>query len=103
MIKHIVMWKLKDFAQGKSKMENAKLMKEKLEALPAKIDVLLNAEVGINRMHDRNESVSDVVLTTTLENEDHLNTYAKHPEHQKVVQFITEIVTERRVVDYSID
>ena len=33
MIKHIVMWKLKDEAEGSDKQTNAKIMKSKLEAL----------------------------------------------------------------------
>jgi len=37
MLHHIVMWKLKDFAEGKTKNENAELMKEKLEDLKIKI------------------------------------------------------------------
>ena len=33
MLKHIVMWKLKEFAEGKTKAENALIMKESLERL----------------------------------------------------------------------
>ena len=37
MIKHIVFWKLKNFAEGTSKEENALLVKSKLEGLKKKI------------------------------------------------------------------
>jgi len=37
MIKHIVMWRLKDFAEGASREENAKKLKETLEGLKDKI------------------------------------------------------------------
>ena len=33
MLKHVVMWKLKETAEGKTKAENAQFMKEHLEAL----------------------------------------------------------------------
>ena len=33
MIRHIVMWQLKDEAEGKSKQENAAIIKKSLEAL----------------------------------------------------------------------
>ncbi len=33
MVKHIVMWKLKDEAHGNDKATNAKMIKESLEAL----------------------------------------------------------------------
>ncbi|WP_045517636.1 Dabb family protein, partial [Clostridium sporogenes] len=48
MIKHIVMWKLKEFAEGKSKLENANKIKMSLEDLQNKIDALKLIEVGVN-------------------------------------------------------
>lgn len=100
MIKHIVMWKLKEVAEGKTKQENAEIMKELLEGLPAKIKELDSAEVGINILKGEDAAICDVVLTTICEDEDALNAYAVHPEHQKVVQFIKKVAEERRVVDY---
>ena len=35
MVKHIIMWKLYDFAEGFSKEENAQRMKQQLEELAA--------------------------------------------------------------------
>ena len=46
MIKHLVFWKLKSEALGKTKQENAVLIKEKLEALDGKISGLISIEVG---------------------------------------------------------
>ncbi len=100
MIKHIVMWKLKEVAEGKTKLENASIMKELLEGLPAKIEELDSAEVGINILNGDDEAICDVVLTTVCKDEAALKVYADHPEHQKVVQFIKKVVRERRVVDY---
>ncbi len=100
MIKHIVMWKLKEVAEGKTKQENAGIMKELLEGLQVKIEELDSAEVGINILKGEDSAICDVVLTTICEDEDALNAYAVHPEHQKVVQFIKKVVEERRVVDY---
>lgn len=100
MIKHVVMWKLKDQAEGKSKAENAAEMKNLLEALPAKIDALKSAEVGINIIEDVNDAICDIVLITTCDSREDLKEYAAHPEHQKVVQFILKVTNERRVVDY---
>ena len=48
MLKHIVVWKLKDFAEGASKDENAHKMKALLEGLKKKIKVIKTLEVGIN-------------------------------------------------------
>ncbi len=47
MIKHIVLWKLKDNVGGKSKLENALRLKKELESLNGKIPGMLLLEVGI--------------------------------------------------------
>ncbi|MEP0006807.1 MAG: Dabb family protein [Balneola sp.] len=100
MIKHIVMWKLKPVAEGKTKQENAEIIKELLEGLPAKIEELDSAEVGINILSSDDEAICDVVLKTICKDAEALKVYAEHPDHQKVVQFIKKVVNERRVVDY---
>ncbi|MTI88713.1 MAG: Dabb family protein [Balneolaceae bacterium] len=101
MIKHIVMWKLKDVAEGKTRDENARIMKEMLETLPPKIEELQQVEVGINILHGADQSICDVVLTVVCENKEDLQAYAVHPDHQKAVAFIKKVVNERRVVDYE--
>ena len=47
MIKHIVMWKLKDFAEGAGRQENAEKIKSLLEGLKGKIAEIINLEVGV--------------------------------------------------------
>jgi predicted nucleic acid-binding protein len=101
MIKHVVMWKLKDVAEGKTKAENAETMKKLLEGLPVKIKELQSAEVGINVLTGEDEAICDVVLVTECETKKDLQAYAEHPDHQKVVSFIKKVVDERRVVDYE--
>lgn len=100
MIKHVVMWKLKDVAEGKTKTENAETMKNLLEDLPSKIEELKSAEVGMNILEGDGEAICDVVLTVSCASKEDLQTYAEHQDHQKVVSFIKKVVTERRVVDY---
>ncbi|SKA95023.1 Stress responsive A/B Barrel Domain [Paucidesulfovibrio gracilis DSM 16080] len=100
MIKHIVMWKLKPEALGNSADENAAKMKQMLEALQGVIPVLRSIEVS----HDIRESVPecDVLLFSEFDNMDDLSTYATHPAHLECVDFIKQVVSERRVVDYAI-
>lgn len=100
MIKHIVMWKLKDFAGESNKAENARKIKECLESLRGKIEEIKHIEVGINIIDT--ESSADVVLYSEFNNIESLNAYQGHPEHVKIVQFVKNVCTERRVVDYSI-
>lgn len=98
MIKHIVMWKLKDEAHGNDKTKNAKLIKEKLEALNGKIDGLLNLEVGIDFLGGGN---FDVVLYSELSKKEDLEIYQNHPLHQALLPFIREAVVDRKAVDYE--
>lgn len=98
MIKHIVMWKLKDEAPGNSKAVNAALIKEKLESLRGKIDGLLKIEVGIDFLGGGN---FDVVLYSELQSKDTLDVYQNHPLHQAILPFVREVVTDRKAVDYE--
>lgn len=99
MVKHIVMWKLKDEHNGMNKEELAVEMKNQLMALKGSIAELVDIQVGINSINpDKN---SDIVLTTEFNTSDDLATYAGHPEHMKVVAFAKQIVVERACVDYE--
>ncbi|KPV41925.1 stress responsive protein [Thiohalorhabdus denitrificans] len=100
MVKHIVMWRLKDQAQGNSRSANAELVKEKLEALEGRIPGLLKVEVGLD--FSATESSADVVLYTELESREALEAYQVHPEHEAVKAFIGEVTAERWVVDYEV-
>lgn len=99
MIKHIVMWKLKSEAEGNSKERNANIIKESLEELKDKIQVLKRIEVGINN-NELNDF--DVVLYSQFETMEDLNTYQNHPEHVKVGTFVKKVVESRTCVDYEV-
>ena len=100
MIKHIVMWRLKDHAEGHDKASNAQLMKSKLEALRGQIDDVLTIEVGID--FSATEASMDVVLYSEFTDLAALAAYQAHPAHQAVVAFIKEVVSARQLVDYEV-
>lgn len=100
MIKHIVMWQLKEEAHGNDKATNAQLIKEKLEALRGKVEGLLKIEVGIDVLGGGNY---DVVLNSELQNKEALNSYQNHPLHQAILPFVREAVESRCAVDYETD
>jgi len=99
MVKHIVFWKLKDEANGMSKLENATAIKQKLEDLNGKIEGCIKLEVGFDFLHSAESA--DVVLYSEFENKEALDFYANHPLHKAVMPFIAEARSERRVVDYE--
>lgn len=100
MIKHIVMWRLKEKAVGAAKAENARAMKGRLEALVQTIPEIKHLEVGLNIKDS--ERASDVVLYSEFDSPEALAAYGQHHTHQEVVAFMREIVSETRVVDYQV-
>lgn len=100
MLRHIVMWKLKDFAEGCSKEENAQKIKAMLEALKGKIEQIRHLEVGIGST--ASDMSYDAVLITEFEDASALEAYKKHPEHVKVSEFVSKVREGRAVVDYLV-
>lgn len=99
MIKHVVMWKLRDFAEGAKKSENAQNIKVQLEGLKNKIKEVRSMEVGIN-INDSADSY-DIVLSSEFASMEDLKRYQHHPEHVKVGDFIINLRLDRKVVDYQ--
>lgn len=99
MIKHIVMWKLKEFAEGQKKSENAGIIKTRLEALKNKIEQIKFIEVGINL--NQSEQAYDAVLYSEFSNLDDLDIYKNHPEHLKISKFVSMVRESRVVADYE--
>lgn len=100
MIKHIVFWRLKDNARGRSKTDNSRELKTVLEGLKDKIGAINKIEVGINI--NNSDAAYDVALYSEFDSREDLETYQKHPEHVKVVGLVNEIREARAVVDYEI-
>lgn len=105
MIRHVVMWKLKDEAEGASKEKNAEKMKLILEGLKVNIDEIKNVEVGINITGEDEEAGSayDVVLISDFETELDYTMYTRNAHHKKAVSFINSVIEERHFVDYKMD
>ncbi len=99
MVKHIVFWKLKKEAHGNDKKTNARLIKEKLEALDGKIEGLIKIEVGCDIIGGSNY---DIALYSELKSIEALDFYQNHPLHQALLPFVREAVEDRKAVDYEI-
>jgi hypothetical protein len=100
VVKHLVLWKLKPEAHGQSAAENARAIKETLEALRGRVPGMLRIEVGID--FSRTDSSSDLALYAEFESRAALDVYQAHPEHKAVMPFILEARSERRLVDYEV-
>jgi len=100
MIKHIVMIRLKEVGSPEAKLENARKLKAAIEGLLGKVPELLSMEVGMNL--STKASAYDLVLTSTFDNMETLEIYRVHPEHQKVVELLYEVMESTAVVDYEV-
>lgn len=96
MIRHLVMWKLKD----NNKADNLQEMKKQLLSLKDKIDVIRSIEVGIDI--NRSDAAYDIALVSTFDSKDDLQAYQVHPEHVKVAEFVGQVRDKRAVVDYEV-
>lgn len=99
MIKHIVLWKMKDQAEGLSKEENMKLIKERLSALPPLIPQLKSMQIGFDITHS--EMSYDLGLVTEFDSVADMHTYRDHPEHQKVSKYVRKVIESRIVIDFE--
>ncbi len=100
MIKHIVMWKFKDYAEGADKKENILKVKNMLEALPEKIGFIREMKVEINV--NPKESMFDAVLFSAFDSLEDVERYRVHPEHKKISSFVALIRTDRASVDFEV-
>ena len=100
MIKHIVLFSLAETAEGKTKNENALIIKEKLEALTSSIPEIRKMDVFINS-ENAPAGNYDIILDSEFATMDDLKTYAIHPEHVKVAEFVGKVRTGRAAIDYE--
>jgi phenylalanyl-tRNA synthetase alpha subunit len=100
MIKHIVFFCLAENAEGKSKAENAALIKSQLENLKNFIPEIKKIEVGIN-IPNAKKTDFDIALYSEFNNFEELDVYQEHPEHKRVAAYIGKVKTARAAVDYE--
>ena len=95
---HIVMWTLKDEAEGAPKAANAARMKALLESLRGKVPGLKRLEVGLATRGL--EANCDVVLLAEFTDAAALAAYQGHPEHVAMKPWIGSVRATRQVLDY---
>lgn len=98
MLKHIVMMKLK--RDEVSFQERINKLEKMLGDLEHQIPSLSKIEVGLNI--SSRPTAYDIVLVSEFEDEEALEQYRVHPKHVQVLDFISLVVDEAKVVDYFI-
>ncbi|MFR0881340.1 MAG: Dabb family protein [Oscillospiraceae bacterium] len=100
MVKHVILWTLKDEFSEDEKANIKAGIKEGLESLKGKIPGLVEIKVNINGLSSSN---ADLMLDSLFENEEALKGYAVHPEHVKVADGKVRPYTKlRSCLDYEV-
>ena len=100
MVKHIILWQLKDELQGEEKNTVKQGIKEGLEGLQGVIPGLKDITVYTNGLASSN---ADVMLDSSFESEDALKAYAVHPAHVKVAdEKVRPFTKTRSCLDFEV-
>lgn len=90
MIQHIVMFKFKETAQGKTKAENLREAKERMMALRDQIPQIQGMEVRFAAEGSAPTNY-DYILISQFNNMEDLETYQKHPAHVAFGKYVAEL------------
>ena len=101
MIRHIVLFKFKEEAEGKTKAENVAATRAMLDALPAKIDLILESHTYVNA-EGSNPANADLMLVSDFASMETLAAYIVHPDHKAVGAFMTPLRESRMAIDLTV-
>ena len=100
MVKHIILWQLKDELGSSEKEEVKAGIKAGLEGLKGQIPGLLEIKVQTEKLDSSN---ADLMLDSSFEDEAALKGYAVHPAHVAVADGVVRPNTKSRVcMDYEV-
>ncbi len=100
MVKHIILWNLKDEFSAEEKAEIKRNIKINIEALVGKVPGLIDMKINIDPLPS---STADLMLDSTLESFEALKGYATHPEHVYAADtFVRPYTVNRSCLDFEI-
>ena len=100
MVKHVILWTLKDEFDADEKERIKAGIKEGLESLAGKIPGLLEIHVNTNGLAS---STADLMLDSTFESAQALKGYSTHPEHVAVADSkVRPYTATRACLDYEV-
>lgn len=100
MIRHIVMWNLKDHADGADKASKLEKAKSLLLSCAQVVPGIRTFEVATAT--PGMDCTNDLVLHMLLDDAQVLAAYQNHPQHLAIKPFMKAVVKERRCMDYPL-
>lgn len=98
MVKHIVLFKLKESLSDNEKACVMKNFKTAIEALPAVIGCIRKVFVGMNLNPDERW---DICLESEFDTLEDVHFYASHPAHLAAAGLLKDVKADRACVDYD--
>ena len=99
MLKHIIMFKLKETHAGRSREENAETLVQMSQALMGKIPSLRTSQTHKNDVPGPINY--DVVIELTFDDEAGMQSFHVHPLHMELVKFADAASEALAAVDYT--
>lgn len=100
MIKHVIIWNLKEGYTAEEKAKIKAEIKESIESLNGKIPGLIEVTVNVDPLPS---SSGEVILDSSFESEEALKGYAVHPVHVEVANTkVRPFVASRACMDYEV-
>ena len=100
MVKHVILWQLKDELSAEEKVSVKAGIKEGLEGLLGQIEGLVEIKVNTDALPSSN---AEVMLDSTFVDEAALKAYATHPAHVAVADGKVRPFTKTRMcLDYEV-
>lgn len=93
MVKHVILWNLKEEYSETEKASIKKNIQNGLEGLLGKIPGLLEIKVFTDGLPS---STADLMLDSSFESEAALKAYAMHPKHVEVADSLVRPFTAKR-------
>lgn len=97
-IRHVVAWKLAA-EDPRERDEHAHEMSQRLMALQGVVPTIIDIRVGPDVVGGGNW---DIALVADFADTAALEAYIVHPEHQKVVDYVRSVVSDRMAVDFEV-
>ena len=98
MVKHIVLFKLKESLSEDEKKDVMNRFKVAIEALPEKIDFVRQVFVGLNC---NSAEKWDICLESTFDTLEDVKAYSIHPDHVAAAGILKDAKADRACVDYE--
>lgn len=98
MVKHIVLFKLKESLSQEEKLDVMNRFKAAIEALPGKIEVIRKVFVGLNI---NPAEQWDICLESEFDTLDDVKFYAAHPDHVAAAGILKDVKDGRACADYE--